>query len=144
MQIKIFAMLLLAIVSQAFGNVLLSKGMKTAVGAMPWEPNDALKLFLKVLTSPTVLSGIALLIVFFVLFAAVLSKADLSFVLPAISFEVVLNVAFASYFLNETVSATRWAGTGLISLGVILVLRSDPRTFTQAETVGRLQEESGR
>jgi uncharacterized membrane protein len=65
-----------------------------------------------------------LLIVFFVLFSASLSWADLSFVLPATSFGYVLNVTFAWHFLGETVSATKWMGTILICIGVIAVSRS--------------------
>ncbi|HZC80331.1 MAG TPA: hypothetical protein VE222_01210, partial [Nitrospiraceae bacterium] len=49
--------------------------------------------------------------------------------LPAISSEVVINVACADYFLNETVSSIRWIGALLISIGVALVVQSSPRTF---------------
>jgi drug/metabolite transporter (DMT)-like permease len=37
----------------------------------------------------------------------------------------VLNVVFANYFLHEVVSLTRWTGVLLISIGVVLVLRSE-------------------
>ncbi len=75
--------------------------------------------------SPTFWFGTALLIVSFVFFAAALSWADLSFVVPAVSAEVVVNVVFAKYFLSEVVSLTRWTGVFFISIGVILVLRSE-------------------
>jgi uncharacterized membrane protein len=42
-------------------------------------------------------------------------------VLPATSIGYVLNVALAHQLLNEYVSTTRWTGTMLICLGVILV-----------------------
>lgn len=77
--------------------------------------------------SPTIWLGTALLLIFFILFTAALSWADLSFVLPTISIEVIVNVAFAAYFLNEPVSAIKWAGAVLISIGVILVVRSGRR-----------------
>jgi drug/metabolite transporter (DMT)-like permease len=64
------------------------------------------------------------LLIAFLLFSAALSWADLSFVLPAVSVEVIVNVAFADYFLNEPVSAVRWIGTVFVSIGVILVMRS--------------------
>ena len=35
------------------------------------------------------------------------------------SIEVIINVAFAQFFLNEPVSAVRWIGALLISFGVI-------------------------
>ena len=74
--------------------------------------------------SPVLWFGTALLIVSFIFFAAALSWADLSFVVPAVSAEVVVNVFCANYFLEEVVSLTRWTGVLLISIGVILVLRS--------------------
>jgi len=84
-----------------------------------------LALLPRAIESPTLWLGTAFLIVSFILFATALSWADLSFVVPAVSVEVVVNVAFANYFLNETVSLTRWMGVLLISVGVILVLRSE-------------------
>ena len=84
-----------------------------------------LALLPRAIESPTLWLGTALLIVSFILFAAALSWADLSFVVPAVSMEVAVNVVFASYFLNEIVSLTRWAGVLLISIGVLLVMRSE-------------------
>jgi len=74
--------------------------------------------------------GTALLIVFFVLYSAALSWADLSFVLPATAFGYVLNVAAGHYFLNESVTPTRWAGSVVITLGVFLVSRSGVRSIS--------------
>jgi len=48
----------------------------------------------------------------------------LSFVVPAVSMEVVVNVFFAKTLLQEAVSLTRWAGVVLISVGVLFILRS--------------------
>jgi len=116
---KTILVLIPAILSQAAGNVFLSMRMKE-IGNSHW-----LTLFPRALESPTLWLGTALLIVSFVLFAAALSWADLSFVVPAVSMEVVVNVVFASYFLQEVVSLTRWTGVLFISIGVILVLRSE-------------------
>lgn len=126
---EIIGLLVIAIISQATGNVLLSRGMKSlAVTGLPtWS--DWLEISLQVVRTPSILLGVGFLIIFFVLFATTLSRADLSFVLPVISSEVVVNVAFANYFLQEAVSLTRWLGVGLISVGVMLVVRSSPRTF---------------
>ena len=75
--------------------------------------------------SPTLWLGTALLIISFILFASALTWADLSFVIPAVSIEVAVNVVLANYFLHEVISPTRWAGVLFISLGVILVMRSE-------------------
>ncbi len=133
-------MLLAAILSQAAGNVLLSKGMKAVADGRGGLDGDWAALLVEGATAPMVLAGMALTVLFFVFFSVALSKADLSFVAPAISAEVVLNVALADYVLHESVSAVRWAGALLISLGVVLVLRSEPRTFA-AEEAGPLLEE---
>jgi drug/metabolite transporter (DMT)-like permease len=121
---KTYVLLAVAIIIQAAGNTLLSKGMKqigstSQIGGSHW-----LALLFPTLQSPTIWLGTAFLLLFFLLFAAVLSWADLSFVVPAISVEMIVNVAFAKYFLSEPVSLARWIGTLMISLGVILVLRS--------------------
>ena len=126
---RIIALLAIAIVSQATGNVLLSQGMKHIAGESQPDADTWFSMLVQAVQSPSILLGAGFLIIFFVLFAIALSRADLSFVVPAISAEVVLNVAFADYFLNETVSSTRWIGAVLISIGVILVLWSPPRTF---------------
>jgi multidrug transporter EmrE-like cation transporter len=126
---EIIALLGIAIVSQAIGNVLLSQGMKSVAGGSQTTWSDWLAVSPQIVRTPSILFGVGLLIIFFVLFATTLSRADLSFVLPAISSEVIVNVMFANYFLQETVSATRWFGVVLISLGVVLVVRSSPRTF---------------
>jgi len=128
-QVRIIALLAVAIVSQAVGNVLLSQGMKLIAGESQLTLSTGVSIFWQAAQSPSILLGVGFYVIFFVLFAAALSRADLSFVLPAISSEVVLNVAFADYFLNETVSAIRWTGVLLISIGVGLVVQSSPRTF---------------
>jgi uncharacterized membrane protein len=114
----------LAVLAQAIGNTLVSKGMKAiAAGGSgvdilsPW-------LLFQAMGNPMIWGGTVFLILFFVLFTAALSWADLSFVLPASSFGYILNVAFASHFLDEPVSSIRWTGTVLIFLGVVLVSKS--------------------
>ena len=128
-RIRIIALLAVAIVSQAVGNVLLSQGMKLIAGESQLTWSNWVAIFLQAVQSPSIMLGVGFYVIFFVLFAAALSRADLSFVLPAISSEVVINVAFADCFLNETVSSIRWIGALLISIGVGLVVRSSPRTF---------------
>lgn len=138
---EIIALLGIAIVSQAIGNVLLSQGMKSISEGSPTIWSDWLAVALQAVRTPSILFGVGFLITFFVLFATTLSRADLSFVLPAISSEVIVNVAFANYFLQETVSTTRWLGVVLISIGVVLVVRSSPKTFgIENETVVVPQE----
>lgn len=126
---KTAIVLITAIVAQAAGNVFLTRGMKAVAataeaGALPQSLHTALA----ALQSVEVWAGTILLILFFALYSAALSWADLSFVLPATAFGYVLNVAAGHYFLNERVTAWRWVGAVIITLGVVFVSRSSVRT----------------
>jgi drug/metabolite transporter (DMT)-like permease len=121
------AVLSLAVLTQVCGNLLLSKGMKEAAAASI-NHNLWFSTAIHALTSPTVWLGTAILVAFFLLNSALLSWADLSFVLPATSVAYVVNVAVGHYVLHESVSPLRWVGSVIICLGVILVSRT--RTWT--------------
>jgi len=121
---KTYLVLAISILSQAAGNVFLSKGMKQIGSASGIGEAGLLAPFSHGIASPTIWLGTALLLIAFFLFTAALSWADLSFVLPTVSVEVIVNVIFANYFLNEPVSAMRWIGTVFVSVGVLLVMRS--------------------
>ena len=138
---KIIGLLAIAVVSQSIGNVLLSMGMKELAGKVATGMAAWGGLLYHMVTSPAILIGAALFVVFFILWMTALSRADLSFVLPAVSFEVVLNVAFANWFLQETISPIRWAGVALISIGVLLVLRSGTRSFNRSTSPALALEE---
>ncbi len=90
---KTYVTLALAILTQAVGNVCLSKGMKELPSASAIDLHSLSALFSQAVQNPILWVGTVLLIVFFLLFAAVLSWADLTFVLPVISAEVIVNVA---------------------------------------------------
>jgi uncharacterized membrane protein len=130
---KTAVVLITAIVAQAFGDVCLTKGMKAIVSleeggvGVSDKFSQISHIMLQAIQSPMVWVGTMLLIVFFALFSAALSWADLSFVLPATAFGYVLNVAAGSYFLGESVSNRRWAGAAIITLGVLFVSRSGER-----------------
>ncbi|HJQ25529.1 MAG TPA: hypothetical protein VKA60_16535 [Blastocatellia bacterium] len=131
---KTAAVLLIAIAAQAAGNVFLTRGMKAvataapAVGGLMSTVTHALHVALQAMQSPEIWAGTLLLMIFFALYSAALSWADLSFVLPATAFGYVLNVAAGHYFLNEEVTTARWAGSIIITLGVVCVSRSRERT----------------
>jgi drug/metabolite transporter (DMT)-like permease len=127
---KTAVVLVLAIFAQVAGNILLSKGVHGI-------KNESLEAtLLQIAQNPMIWLGIFFLGMFFVLYTAALSWADLSFILPATSFGYVLNVACAKYFLNEQVSLTRWLGALIICVGVAFVSRSKIKTENLAEAEG--------
>ena len=118
---KTGVVLLLALLAQAGGNVCLSTGIRELGTASPLDGPALVALLLRGLASPTIWLGIGLLGVFFGLYAVALSWTDLSVVLPATAVGYVLNVACGAAVLHEAVSPARWAGTGLIGLGLCCV-----------------------
>lgn len=66
---------------------------------------------------------------------ALLSWADLSYVLVVTSFSYVLSAIAGAVGLNESVTWIHWLGICLITLGVALVARTAPHT------TGRLESE---
>lgn len=127
MSSKTLIVLTIAILAQAIGNTCLSKGMKNVASASGMSSEFSIMLLVNAMQTPMIWLGTALLIVFFVFFAAALSWADLSLVLPASAFGYVLNVALASQYLHEPISTARWFGTLLIFAGVVMVSVSPNR-----------------
>lgn len=113
--------LAIALIAQAAGDTCLSRAMKGVAAHLPDGARLSPLLLVRGMESPLVWIGILLLLVFLGLFLSVLSREDLSFVLPVLSVGYILNVAFARVFLHEPVSPVRWAGTVIIVLGVVMV-----------------------
>jgi drug/metabolite transporter (DMT)-like permease len=127
---KTAVVLFSSIAAQVAGNIILTKGMHSVSG------DNFLATALSAAQNPTIWLGTLLLCIFFGLYSAAMSWADLSFIVPATSFGYVLNVACAKYFLNEQVSGTRWAGAIIICLGVAFVSRSEVKTYDAVEKAG--------
>jgi drug/metabolite transporter (DMT)-like permease len=123
------AILIVIMVSVApLGDIFLRKGMEQ-VGPMPgWAPDRLFDFFFAAFTSATVWIGIGLLLAFFVAYMLVLSWADYSYVLPASSISTLVVALLAHFALHETVRPLRWAGVGLVCLGVFVVGNTHPRT----------------
>jgi len=71
-----------------------------------------------------ILTGVACLAISLLLWLAVLSRAPLSLAVPMTAVAYVLNALAAKYILLETISGMRWTATGVIALGVLLLIRS--------------------
>lgn len=111
------------ILSNVLGNLALSWGMKHNALA-----GDGIVDYIKAIFNPYVLVGIALLILWMLSRMALLSWADLSYVLPVTSIGYVLAAVTGTLFLGEHISGLRWVGTLFIMAGAILVGRTSART----------------
>jgi drug/metabolite transporter (DMT)-like permease len=113
--------LFVIIVANAVGNLLLAYGMRRVGSIASYSPLELVGAGLQAMTNGWVLAGVLLLLVFFAAHAIVLSWADLSYVLLVTAIGYVLVAVLSRQFLGETISALRWAGTVVITAGVVLV-----------------------
>lgn len=122
--IRTMIALTLAVIVQAAGNVCLSLGMRSVAELARSDSGGWLAVASAGATIPWLWVGAGLLLTFFLLFTAVLSWSELSLAVPIVSFEIIVNVALARILLGEEVSALRWAGAGLVAIGVAMVAGS--------------------
>jgi drug/metabolite transporter (DMT)-like permease len=120
---QLFAVI--SVLSNVTGNSALTHGMKQ-LGEVG---NTPLALILA-LFHPWVAFGVTMLIVWTFAHMALLSWADLSYVMPVTAIGYVLTAFAGRFFLGEPVSFLRWAGIVLITSGVYLVGRTAPATST--------------
>lgn len=128
---KTFVVLFVAICAQTFGDVCLTKGMKSVGEVNTLDPAMLFQIGVQVFTTPYVWLGIFILAIFFGLYLVALSWADLSFVLPMTAFGYVMNALMSWQLLGEHVSPARWIGTLIICFGVAIVSRTEQRTTKQ-------------
>lgn len=85
--------------------------------------------YIKAFADPLVALGVGLLIFALLARLALLSVADLSFVLPMTAIGYLLAALLGKMFLHEAVSGQRWAAVALIFAGAALV-GSTPHSTT--------------
>jgi bacterial/archaeal transporter family protein len=113
--------LVLMVLSQVFGDLSLSQGMKVFGEVSAISPQIVLGLVGYLFTSPWILLGVGTLILSLLFYLVAVSRLDLSFVLPIHASSYVFNALFAWILLGEHVSNIRWLATLIVTLGVFLV-----------------------
>ena len=118
----------LTILSNVAGNAFLTQGIHDLgdVGNSPLA-------LIAALFHPLVALGVVLLIVWTLTHMALLSWADLSYVMPVTAASYVVTAFVARVFLHEVVSPARWIGIVLVTAGVTLVGRTAPSTIGTGE-----------
>lgn len=115
-------LLLLFIALKAVGNLSLAWGTKHVPQHLSTNP----VLYVAAMVNPFVSAGIVMLVLSLLTRIALLSLADLSFVLPVTAVGYVISALLGVTFLGETVSPAAWLGTLLIFAGAAVV-SSTPR-----------------
>jgi drug/metabolite transporter (DMT)-like permease len=127
--LRVWTIVLLFIALKAAGNLSLAWGMKHFPQTMSANPIP----YIQAMFDPFVALGVVALILALLMRMALLSLADLSYVLPVTAIGYVIAAFLGKTFLSETVSGQRWLGTVLIFLGAALV-GSTSHSTTGAQT----------
>jgi drug/metabolite transporter (DMT)-like permease len=115
----------IVVFSNPFGDFFLKRGLPGTVHlSNPLE-------YIAALFQPLVAVGVLLLIVWQLSRMALLSWADLSWVLPVTSIGYVVVALIGKVLLHETITGRRWAGIVLIVAGVALVSGGAPSTVAR-------------
>jgi len=122
-----YGLLLFVTLVKPFSNVFLAWGMRQFPEALKVNP----ELYLRAMIEPLVAIGIAMQILWLLSRMSLLSVADLSFVQPVTSVGYVISTLLGWLVLHEPVSAGRWAGAVLISLGAALVVSTPEKTTAE-------------
>jgi drug/metabolite transporter (DMT)-like permease len=115
LRVKTWLFTAIVVLSNALGDFFMKRGIPESSGlTTPLE-------YVAVLFRPWVAMGVILLILWQLSRMALLSWADLSYVLPVTSVGYVIVALIGKLMLNEAISRQRWAGILLIMAGVALV-----------------------
>ena len=109
------------VVSTSLGEVAITRGMKQTGEIDDFRPHAWLRSLALAFLNPWLMLGVFGMAVAFFSFLILVSRADLSFAVPATASTVVAQTLGARFLLREHVSPVRWAGTFLVAAGVALL-----------------------
>jgi uncharacterized membrane protein len=114
----------LVIATNVAGNVLLSRGMHQVGRIVSASPVAYASAFMNVWA----IAGMLILTSWMVLELALLSRADLSFVLPVTGSSYALIAIAGHFFLHDRISAVHWVAIIAVTAGVVLAEETPART----------------
>lgn len=114
---RTFLLVAAVVLFNAFGDLSLTWGLRHIPQTLAANPLH----YIEAMLNPFVAAGITMLILWLLTRMALMSWADLSFVLPVTSVGYVVVALLGRFFLHEHVSPGRWVGILLILGGAILV-----------------------
>lgn len=130
MTLRKYLVLLCIVIFGSIGDTLLKRGM---VNIESIDVHHIARVF-TALANPWVILGIFSLLAFMSTYMTALSFADLTFVLPATAVGYIVMTLLSHFWLHEHISAQRWAGIALITIGVGVVAGGPSRTEHPPET----------
>jgi len=114
--------------SAAFGQILVRRGMQQVGPLEDYAPAALAAYFWQALRNPYVAGGTVFNAVFYFLFLAALGWTEITVALPLTAIEYGFAAVLAMALLKEQVPPLRWAGIGLVMIGIVLITRGGGET----------------
>jgi uncharacterized membrane protein len=114
-------LLFMVIVAGTGGELCVCRAMKTAGEVTDFGPASLLRFALRAIRVSWTWIGIGLMALAFFSLLAVLSIEVVTFVVPVTALSYAAGAVGATVFLRERVSAERWIGVLIVSIGVTMV-----------------------
>ena len=118
-----FSLIMLGVLLNAAAQLLLKAGTN-AVGHFEFSSANLVPVGFKLALEPHILTGMVCYAVSLVVWIMALSRVPVSIAYPMLSIGYVINAIVAWWWLGEAFSPLRFAGIGVIVLGVYIVARS--------------------
>ena len=138
---RLLLILLIGLVFEATGVVLLKKGITQIGEVKQITPAEIGRVIRSGATNANILLGVFFEALFFACLLLLMSRSDISFLWPLTALSFVMTTFAAVIFLNEKVSAARWAGVIFIVIGAALISYSEhskpkPAALPKSESRG--------
>ena len=118
---RTFVFLAVVVLSGTGGDIAMTHGMKRIGEVKDFSPRAVLSVFGRALRLGWFWLGITLMALAFFSLLALLTWADVSFVVPATALNYVVGALGAKILLGERLGSLRWAGILLVTLGVAVI-----------------------
>ncbi len=122
--IKVFCLILLTELFGACMHVLFKKSVNSLPDTHPEDIRGYLLFFKSVLRLPTTWLGLLSVACGMTIWMTVLAQMDLSIAFPLDSIQYIMILAASHFIFKEHITKKRILGTGLILVGIIIVILS--------------------
>jgi multidrug transporter EmrE-like cation transporter len=120
---KYLPLILTGVLLNAAAQIVLKQGMRS-IGTFAFTLDNLIPIGLRVGLNPFVLLGIGFYGISVVVWLLVLSRVDVSYAYPMLSFGYIVAALAGKILFGEPVDLTRWAGILTICIGVWLITRT--------------------
>ena len=120
---KYLPLILAGVMLNAMAQLTLKQGMRS-IGHFSFSIENLLRMALTIGLNPFVLAGLACYVISVVIWLLVLSRVEVSYAYPLLSFGYIVTALAGWLLFEESMTLVRWSGIAVICCGVWLITRT--------------------